>query len=321
VDRSEGRIAEPGKLRFSDLVNRYLDARSGDLRPRVHAAYSSRLRVHVSPEIGGVPLSALKPLHIVDLMAQLKKSSSLGGRARQDVFDTLRRCCDYGVKIGLLSRNPCAGLDRPKAERPEITSISASDAHRLLDESRSTAQPWVTAAVSLGLCGLRIGEVFGLTWRGVDLSAGRVRIRQALAELDNGTRLVGPLKTKSARREIPLPSWARAALKDHLEAELVAPHPTRLVFTTVQGTPQSPRNFRARHYRPLVRRAGLPGLTFHALRHSAATLLLAAGADIKSAQRILGHSKASHTLDVYADFVPDRVEAAMEALGAAVEEG
>jgi integrase len=60
-------------------------------------------------------------------------------------------------------------------------------------------------------------------------------------------------------------------------------------------------------------------LTFHALRHTAATLLLAAGADIKSAQRILGHSKASHTLDIYADFVPDRVEAAMEGLEAAIE--
>ena len=181
-------------------------------------------------------------------------------------------------------------------------------------------KPWVTAAVSLGLCGLRMGEVFGLAWSDIDLASGRVRVRQALWELDDGTRQLGPVKTRSGRREIPLPCWSRAALRAHLDDQLAPPHPTRLVFTTFNDTPQSPSNFRARHYRPLVQRAGLPGLTFHAMRHSAATLLLAAGADIKSAQRILGHSKASHTLDIYADFVPDRVDAAMECLEAAIEE-
>ena len=75
-------------------------------------------------------------------------------------------------------------------------------------------------------------------------------------------------------------------------------------------------NFGRRHFKPLVQRAGVPDATFHALRHTTATLLLAAGVDLKSAQAVLGHAKASHTLDLYADSVPGNVSAAMERLGA-----
>jgi integrase len=77
-------------------------------------------------------------------------------------------------------------------------------------------------------------------------------------------------------------------------------------------------NFRRRDFDPLVKGAELVGTTYHSLRHTAATLLLAAGADVKSAQRILGHAKASHTLDLYADFVPDRVDEAMGRLDEAL---
>jgi len=94
---------------------------------------------------------------------------------------------------------------------------------------------------------------------------------------------------------------------------------TLLVFTTAEGTPVRFSNFARRHLAPLVKAAGLPAsTTFHGLRHTAATLLLAAGVDVKSAQAVLGHAKASHTLDLYADSVPGNVEAAMRRLGDAL---
>jgi integrase len=74
-------------------------------------------------------------------------------------------------------------------------------------------------------------------------------------------------------------------------------------------------NFTRRSFNPLAKRAGLPGVTFHQLRHTAATLLLASGTDVKTAQAILGHAKASHTIDLYADSVPANVTDAMERLG------
>jgi integrase len=80
-------------------------------------------------------------------------------------------------------------------------------------------------------------------------------------------------------------------------------------------------NFYRRHTQPLAKRAGLEGVTFHALRHTSATLLLASGADVKSAQAVLGHARASHTLDIYADFVPGSGGDAMERLGNAIKTG
>jgi len=89
-----------------------------------------------------------------------------------------------------------------------------------------------------------------------------------------------------------------------------------LVFMTAEGTPVRFSNFGRRHFAPLAKRAGVPWSTFHSLRHTSATLLLASGVDVKTAQAILGHAKASHTMDIYADFVPANVDSAMEKLGA-----
>lgn len=93
------------------------------------------------------------------------------------------------------------------------------------------------------------------------------------------------------------------------------------MFTTEADTPVRFSNFDRRYFKPLVRKAGLPNVSFHVLRHTAATLLLAGGADIKSAQAVLGHAKASHTLDIYADAIPSRVDEAMARLGVLVSEG
>ncbi len=313
---AEGNVAEPGRLKVADLAKRYLAAKKESVRPRVHALYTSRLELHVVPRIGGLPLRSLAAVHVLDLMAELQRDE-VGARTRQLVFDVFRRCLTFGVRLGLLARNPARDLDRPKAKTPKVVSLSAAQARRLLQEARQEPA-WVEAAVALGLCGLRRGETFGLAWGDVNLKAGRVRVRQALVELADGTREVGPLKTKSARRELSLPSWARAALQRHREALSAAPHPTRLVFVTRAGTPVRMSNFSRRRFATLVKDAEIPGTTYQQLRHTAATLLLAAGADPKSAQRILGHARAAHTLDLYADWVPDRVDAAMARLDVAL---
>ena len=315
---AEGRVADPGRLRVSDLAKLYLDHKQTTVRPGVHEQYTLRLRAHVLPCIGGVSLARLAPAHVLDLANGLD-TNRLSPRTRRDIFDTLRRCLDFGVRLRLLSQNPARDLDRPRVEKPEVRSLSAEQARTLLSESRKSAKPWVAASVALGLCGLRLGETFGLRWRNVDFKAERVRIRQALIELNSGKRELGPVKTKSSRRDIPLPTWAVAALKGHYASLGLAPHPTCLVFTTESGTPIRFPNFRNRHFQPLVKAAKIGGTTYHALRHTTATLLLAGGADIKSVQAVLGHAKASHTLDIYADFVPDNIDDAMERLGQTLE--
>ena len=316
----DGLVADPGRLTVTDLVDRYLIHKRQSLQPTTWGDYRARLRAHVLSRIGGIRLARLAPVHIVDWLAALDRDK-VGPRAQQLTFDVLRRCLSFGVKVGLLSRNPAVGLDRPQVEQPEIQSLTAVQASQLLRVARESEPPWVTAAVALGLCGLRRGEVFGLRWEDADLSEGKVQIRRALKETTWGERMLGQVKTKSARRKVPLPDWARVALLEHRTALGALPHPTRLVFTTTTNSPIHFSNFVRRAFSPLIKRAGLPpGTTFHALRHTAATLLIAAGADIKSVQAILGHARASHTLDLYADFVPSNVDRAMAGLEAVVDQ-
>jgi integrase len=273
--------------------------------------YRHALKHHVEPRIGGVRLSRIQPVHVLDWLTTMERAG-VKPRARQIAFDVLRRCLTFGVRAGLLSRSLAEGIQRPRAPKPEVRSLTAEQAKALLAEARK-GPAWVEAAVALGLCGLRRGETFGLTWR--DVGADKLRVRQSLFETMDNTRGIGELKSKSARREIPLPPFARAALARHRKALGAIPHPTTLVFQTAAGTPVHFANFGRSHFRGLVKRAGVPGTSFHQLRHTAATLLLASGVDVKTAQTVLGHAKASHTLDLYADSVPGNVSAAMERLG------
>jgi integrase len=321
---------------LKDLVERFLAAKRADIEPTTWGEYRQRLRTYVCGEsekvdlsrvaIGEIPLARLTPVHVLDWKLALEEKG-IGARMRQNCFDVLRRCLAFGVKpLGLLARNPADGVQRPAVEKPEIRALTAEEAQRLLRVAEETAPPWVRAAVALGLCGLRRGEVFGLAWKDIDRGFGRLRVRQALKEPEGGKkvgaeRTVGPVKTRAARRWVPLPPWAQEALSAHRRALGVAPLPTRLVFTTAADTPVRFSNFSRRHFAPLVERAGLSGTTFHALRHTAATLLIAGGADIKSVQTVLGHTMASTTLDMYCDAVPSRVDEAMERLGNVVRDG
>ena len=96
---------------------------------------------------------------------------------------------------------------------------------------------WVRAAVDLGLCGLRRGEVFGLAWGNVDLKTREVRIRQALKAPKNGAPSLGSVKTRSGRRTLPLPSWAIQSLIAHRDSLGAPPLPSLLVFMSTEGTP------------------------------------------------------------------------------------
>lgn len=309
---AEGIVAEPGALMVKDLCKLYGEHAERSTKPTTACLYKHSNATHVEPHLGGVRLSRLHPAHVLDWIATLERAG-VGPRARQQAFDVLRRCLAFGVEAGLLATNPAARIKRPKAPKPKVKSLTSEQAQKLLAEARK-GPAWVEAAVALGLCGLRLGEVFGLAWR--DVQADRVRVRQALTETMDGERAIAEPKSPSARREVPLPPFAGAALTRHRTALGAIPHPAALVFQTSKGTPFWVRNFRNLYFNPLTERAGVPWATFHALRHTAATLLLASGVDAKSAQAVLGHSKASMTLDLYADAVPGNVDAAMERLGA-----
>jgi integrase len=120
--------------------------------------------------------------------------------------------------------------------------------------------------------------------------------------------VVGTTKTHQ-RRSVPIPRFLADELADHLAGKA----PGDLVFTAPEGGVLRNTNFRPRFFDPAAEKAGLPGLTPHELRHTAASLAVAAGANVKAVQQMLGHASAAMTLDVYAGLFADDLDAVAEA--------
>lgn len=158
--------------------------------------------------------------------------------------------------------------------------------------------------------GLRWGEATALQVRRLDLM--RRRLDVVRTAIDLGEVTYGTPKTHQ-HRSVPIPR----SLVDDLAAQVVDRSPDDLVFTSPRGGPLRNHNFRARVFTPAAVAIGLPELTPHDLRHTAASLAVQAGANVKAVQRMLGHASAAMTLDVYAGLFGDDLDAVAERLDAA----
>jgi integrase len=160
----------------------------------------------------------------------------------------------------------------------------------------------------LAYCGLRFGELAALQVRRVDLLRRRLEVAESVTEVA-GRVVFGTPKTHQ-RRWVPVPR----SLAAELGVQLVGKGPDDLVFTSPEGGPLRVTNFRTRHFDRAAAQVGLDGLTPQELRHTAASLAVSAGANVKAVQRLLGHASASMTLDVYSGLFDDDLEAVADLL-------
>ena len=180
--------------------------------------------------------------------------------------------------------------------------------------------------VSLALAtGMRRGELLALQWDDIDLDGSTLRVERSVEETKAGLRLKPP-KTKRGRRNITLPPEAVAMLRAHkvqqMELRLAIgmgkPDVATLVFSDIEGRLLKPHTI-SRAWRRAVAVKKLPAVTFHALRHTHASMLIRAGVDILTISRRLGHSKAAITLDVYGHLICGADEAAAKAISEVIK--
>jgi integrase len=162
---------------------------------------------------------------------------------------------------------------------------------------------------TLAYTGLRWGEATALRVRDVDINRRRLDVRRAYSTI-SGALIEGTPKSHQ-QRTVPLPK----KLCEELAAHIDGLGPDDHVFTTASGTPVRTTNFRRRTWLPAVAATGLHGLTPHGLRHTAASLYIAAGTPPKVVQRILGHASISITLDLYGHLYPDEMDTWADRLG------
>lgn len=169
--------------------------------------------------------------------------------------------------------------------------------------------------------GLRRGELLGLRWDDADLERGTLRVGRALVR-EGSRHTLGATKTKRGRRLVNLTPRTVAALKGHRKgqleqrvklADMYEDH--GLIFASEIGTLLNPENLVKRSFKPLLERSGLPGIRFHDLRHTCATLLMGRGVHPKFVQELLGHATVAMTLDTYSHYLPSMGDRASGAMG------
>jgi len=292
------------------------------VRASTHRRYSDLMRLHVIPVIGGTRLNKLAPLDVQRLYVD-RLRAGLSPTTVHQIHNVLHRALRQGMRWGLVTRNVTEAVDAPQPVNPECKTWDARQTAAVLAAGDATdlAALWRLAL----LCGMRRGELLGLSWDDLDLDRGTLAVRRTLSRGKGGTWEMGQPKTASGRRSIALPASCAGALRKHRAAqnatrlrlgELWEDH--RFVFMNETGGPLHVNSL-VGHFRKLIDAAGVPIIRFHDLRHTSATLLLAAGEHPKIVAERLGHSDVSITLNRYSHVTPDMQRAAADRLDAAID--
>ena len=264
------------------------------------------------PALGDLPLASITPRHVRALVDEMQRT--LQPTSVRTYYGVLRAMMNAAVEIDLIARSPCRGIRLPKDEHEQPRFLSMGELHRLADTMPDEYRAMVYIA---GILGLRFSEVAGLQVKRLNFFSRTIAITETIAEVE-GRLLVAPVKTKASRRTLSVPAPLMDMLAAHL-AEQGRHNPVDYVFTAKQGGPLRINHFRDRVWYPAVKRAGLEGLTFHGLRHSAAGLMIELGTHPRVIQKRMGHASIRTTFDIYGSVLPEVDNEVTEGLGKLLE--
>jgi len=309
-------VAHDERQTLAQYVENWLITIKPTIRYRTWKRYGELLR-HVTVRLGKTPLAKLTPQQVSQLYA-LKLEDGLAPRTVRHLHTVLHHALDDALRHGLVQRNVTGLVDPPRAPRHEQQTLRPDEVQRLIlaaQDDRLGAL--VVVAVHTGM---RLGELLGLRWQYVDLENHILQVRGSLQRGPKGFVIEEP-KTRASRRAVLLTAAACDALKRHqaqqlLEREAAGPlwSANDLVFCTEVGDPLDGTAVLRGYFYPLLKRAGLPRVRLHDLRHTAATLLLSQGISPKVVASVLGHATTAVTLDIYSHVTPDMQRGAVDAM-------
>jgi integrase len=286
----DGEVFGDERTTVEQFLRAWLHSVEPSLGPRTWIRYEQLIRRQAVPHIGKVRLTRLGARQLDQLYGELVRAG-LSPTTVVQLHRILHHALRDAMRWNLVARNATELVTPPRKARHDFVTFTPDQARCFLDAVKGDRLEalYVLALTS----GMREGELFGLRWADVNLAAGALH-------------LVKQLKTRSSRRQVLLVSIAVDALGRHLarqrEERLLLGlewDDHGLVFPNTVGKPLHPSNFLQRSFYPLLKRAGLPRIRFHDLRHSAATLLLGLGIHPKIVSEMLGHSQIAITLDLY----------------------
>ena len=329
VDKDRGLFVDPKLARtpVADVAAAWLESNPGK-RGGSQDRDEQVVRGHIEPALGERPIGSLTPADVQAVVNGWAKVRA--ARTVHREYAVLRAILNYAVRLDMVARNPCRGINLPEITPIRRHIVTAAELARLADGLGGVGD--LGPMVYLGTVdGLRWGEVAGLRVRHVDFAARTVSIRETLVRGRGGVIGFGQPKSAAGRRTLAVPPELVVMLSDHLAAKgLSSSDRDALLFTAPTGGVLRYSNWVRRRWYPAAVSAGVgrmvedestdkvryEGIGFHDLRRANATGLVAEGVDVKTAQALLGHSESRLTLDIYAQAVTELGEAAAAAMGA-----
>jgi integrase len=301
---------------FAHYLKVWLEMAATQIKESTLRKYRDDVRLRLAPHLGRTPLTKLSQIQIQQLYARLIKEG-LAPKTVVNLHGTLHKALQDALQMDLVQRNVADLVKPPRIPHYQIRTLRPDEIRRLLDVVRGDRlEALYIIALSTGM---REGELLGLRWQDVDLTNRVLYIRQGVQESD-GPYILAEVKATYSRRNVALTDVGVAALHEHWERQLE--HRSKLgpryddtldpVFPNLYGGIMIPHNIAKRPFKEHLRAAGLStAIRFHDLRHTAATLLLAAGVNVKVVSEMLGHSSVAITLRIYAHVLPHMQQTAV----------
>lgn len=276
------------------------------VKPLTYSSYQSVITHHITPVIGNAKLQSIKGTHIQRLYNTMT-GAGLSAKTVKNTAAVLHKALNVAIKQGYIQSNPCDAATLPKSTRKEIHPLTDAEIPLFLNAIKGI--PFENAYALCLFAGLREGECLGLSWKQIDFDTKTITINQQLQKgREQNTQYYIAPSTKSGKpRTIKPPAIAfdylkaerRKQLENHMRNADVWSNADDLVFTNEIGQHFAFSTF-YKTFKRVAASIGRPDARPHDLRHTAATVAIASGSDIKSVQDMLGHATASFTLNVYA---------------------
>ena len=308
VEKLRGEYISPtlGRITVGELAPAWLSRKESDVAPSNYRTLESAWRTHVEPRWGRRRVTDIDVGQVEQWIADLNRDGS-GATTIIRAYGVLAAILDDAVKARRVVTNPARGVENlPRKTRKRHIYLTADDVARLAEESGDHR----AIVLTLAYCGLRWGELVALRIRDVEFLRRRLTVHDNAVQLGS-EHVVGRPKSRKTR-SVPVPQF----VLDELAVQCRGRDLTELVFPGPRGgylaRPKSTRGW----FAGAVKRSGVQTITPHDLRHTTASLAVSAGVNVLALARMLGHTSAKVTLDVYADLFDDDLDAVASTLNA-----
>ena len=308
-ERDSGQLIQDARISLNELLDRWLEEIAQfKVRRVTYDGYVAKINKHIRPTLGLKRLCDIKAFDVQKLYNELMRNG-LSPTTVHHIHNILSPVMKQAIKWNLIAQNPCDVCELPKRRKKEMKYLDQDEVNIFLEQARGDRFfPVFALAIETGM---RPEEYLGLQWRDIDFNNGKLSVRRALVIMKGGGFEFTEPKSAKSRRSIPLSASMLEILRNHrrdmLELKLKmgdAFQNNDLVFPSEVGTPVLSGNLDKRHFKKILKQAGLRKIRLYDLRHTMATMLLSKGVNPKIVSERLGHSSVALTLDIYSHVLP-----------------